>query len=522
MDVSKTAVTGSDEPSAVRAALDMAVWGVPLAATLGAVSLLVVLFFDTFESIVSIWWRSETFAHGFLILPIALYLVWDERAGLRGLAPVPEFRVLPLLAMIGFGWLACRLAGVLVLEQYFAVASIPVAVWAVLGNVVMRQLAFPLGFLLLGVPVGEFLIPPLIDFTAWFTVAGLRLTGVAVLRDGNLLTLAGSQWSVVEACSGLRYLIACVTLGLLYAHLTYRSWWRRGLCVLASVIVPIIANGFRAYMIVMMGHLSNMKLAVGVDHLIYGWVFFGVVIFIFFWVGSFFREDNVARPERVPAGSPSPLVARSRFLVAGVAVVLVAALWPAWAARADNDAVELAQSPALPDAVGGWAAVPLPPMGWQPHYVGADVTGGRVYERDGEHVGLHLACYAAQRQGSELVSSSNTLVSPDDSSRRQLETEERVVALETGALDVMESVLDSRGSRLRVWQWYWIGGVSTVSPYYAKLLELSGKLSARPPLACGVVAYTAEGPAAASRMEAFLTRAVSDVETSLAALGRDR
>jgi EpsI family protein len=242
-------------------------------------------------------------------------------------------------------------------------------------------------------------------------------------------------------------------------------------------------------------------------------------------VGSFFREDNVERPERVSVESPSPPVARSRFLVAGVAVVLVAALWPAWAARADNDAVELASSltPVLPEALGDWAAVPMPPASWRPHYVGADVGHARSYERNGEHIGLHVACYAAQRQGAELVTSSNTLVAPEDSSWRRLGTKTRVVSLETGTLDVMESVLESRASRLLVWKWYWIGGVSTVSPYYAKLLELSGKLSARPPpLACGVAAYTAEGAAAASRMEAFLSRAVSDIETSLAALGRDR
>ncbi len=281
MEASKAADERTDKSAGTRPGLDVAVWRVPLAVTVVTSALLVALFYDTFRSLISIWWRSETFAHGFLILPISLYLIWDERERFRGLAPCPNYRALGLLGLVGFGWLSCRLAGVLVLEQYFAVAAIPIAVWAVLGNAVTRQLAFPLGFLLLGIPVGEFLIPPLIDFTAAFTVAGLRLTGVPVLQVGNQLTLANSRWSVVEACSGLRYLIACVTLAILYAHLTYRSWFKRGLCVLASVIVPIIANGFRAYMIVMMGHLSDMKLAVGVDHLIYGWVFFGVVVLLF-------------------------------------------------------------------------------------------------------------------------------------------------------------------------------------------------------------------------------------------------
>ena len=96
---------------------------------------------------------------------------------------------------------------------------------------------------------------------------------------------------MVEACSGLRYLIASLTLGFLYAYLTYRSLARRAIFVAVSVIVPIVANWLRAYMIVMIGHLSGMQYAVGVDHLIYGWLFFGVVMLILFWIGSIWRED---------------------------------------------------------------------------------------------------------------------------------------------------------------------------------------------------------------------------------------
>ena len=72
------------------------------------------------------------------------------------------------------------------------------------------------------------------------------------------------------------------------------------LFVALSVIVPIIANGMRAYMIVMIAHLSDMKLALGVDHLIYGWVFFGIVMLLLFWIGSFWREI------------PAPTVPRGR------------------------------------------------------------------------------------------------------------------------------------------------------------------------------------------------------------------
>jgi EpsI family protein len=410
---------------------------------------------------------------------------------------------------------------VLVVEQYLAVAMIPVAVWAVLGSAVTRALAFPLGFLLLGVPVGEVLIPPLIDFTAAFTVAGLRLSGVPVLQQGNFLTLANSHWSVVEACSGLRYLIACVTLGVLYAHLTYRSWWRRGLCLLASIIVPIIANGFRAYMIVMLGYLSDMTIAVGIDHLIYGWVFFGVVILLFFWVGSFFREDNVERPAPSRAAAPQSRGPIRGFLAAGALVAVTATVWPVWASVADSRTVARLTSWALPESVGEWVASSAR-TNWAPQFVGADFVAQQSYrrrERD-EWVGVYTACYTAQTQGAELVNSSNVLA-PDDSGWRELETTERAVALSRGRHDVVESQLDARGPKLLVWKWYWIDGTSTVSPYRAKLIELTGKLLAGPPLACGMIVYTPDSDAAAPRLTDFLNAAGPSIESGLASLRAD-
>ena len=140
--------------------------------------------------------------------------------------------------------------------------------------------------------MGDGLNPVLMDFTADTLEALIRMTGIPVYREGTFLSLPSGNWSVVEACSGLRYLIASVTLGLIYAYLTYQSLWRRGLFDLASILVPIAANSLRAYGIVMIGHTSDMTLAVGVDHLIYGWVFFGLVMLLLFWVGSFWQQPN--------------------------------------------------------------------------------------------------------------------------------------------------------------------------------------------------------------------------------------
>ena len=133
-----------------------------------------------------------------------------------------------------------------------SVATAPVArvpaqqgFWAILGHEMGRLLAFPLGFLFFAVPMGEALIPPMMEFTATSTVWMIQQTGIPVFREGLYFTLPSGNWSVVEACSGVRYIIASVTLGVLYAYMTYRSFWRRGLFVLASIIMPIFANSAR-------------------------------------------------------------------------------------------------------------------------------------------------------------------------------------------------------------------------------------------------------------------------------------
>ncbi len=280
-------------------------WRRALPLVLATVVLLVAVYWRTAESIVAIWYRSETFAHGFLIVPISVYLIWARRREIATIAPAPDWLGFVLLAGAGLAWLVAAAGQVQVVQQYALVAMIIASVIAVVGRKVALALAFPLGFLFLGVPIGEALIPPLMDWTADFTVTALQITGIPVFREGTFFTIPSGNWSVVEGCSGLRYLIASITVGALYAYLNYRVLWKRILFVVLSIVVPILANGFRAYMIVMIAHLSDMKLALGVDHLIYGWVFFGLVMLLLFWVGSYWRDPDRDATDRRVGGETS-------------------------------------------------------------------------------------------------------------------------------------------------------------------------------------------------------------------------
>jgi exosortase A len=370
-------------------------WGRVQYLLICALAAVVALFYDTAWSMVSIWLRSETFAHGFLIVPISLWLVWEKRSALRYTAPRPSYIPLVLMLFVGFGWLLATLVDVLVIQQLAFVGILVLTIWAIIGTPAARLLMFPLGFLFFAVPVGEALIHPLMNFTVDFTVGMLRLTGIPVYREGTFFSIPSGDWSVMEACSGLRYLIASVTLGVLYAYLTYRRLWRRVLFMLFAIAVPVVANGIRAYMIVMIAHMSGNKLAHGIDHFVYGWMFFGIVVTIMFIIGAFWRDA----PQQAPIASRTSDQATCRSKPTGVALaaVLIAGLGPTLAAVLSyQPSVRPSLSLKAPAPFGEWQLREASSWDWRPHLVGPDAVQYSFYWSDKNGViGLYLGSIGA-------------------------------------------------------------------------------------------------------------------------------
>ena len=396
-------------------------WALALGLIFGALLWLIVWYGETAYSIVAIWNRSETYAHGYLIVPISAWLIWKNRYENSQQLPWPNLWGLPVIALVGFGWLMARLAGAGVVQQYALVLMIPLLVWTILGTKVVKTLCFPLCFLLLAVSFGDFLLPPLMEGTAEFTIFALKLSGIPVYREGLFFNIPSGNWSVVEACSGLRYLIASFTLGLLYAYLTYRSLMRRMIFVVIAIVLPILANWLRAYGIVMIGHWSSMKLAVGVDHLIYGWVFFGIVMMIMFAIGAKWREDDLApdvRKEFMPDVSPQVRPPLAAFMIASLASIVLVSVWPALAAQREG---AIASAPPV-------LVAPIPAHGWRPdtaeiadltlHFLNTRARIRQTYSNNGQRVSLFVGYYRNQAQTSQLITSNNVLVPSEGSNWR--------------------------------------------------------------------------------------------------------
>lgn len=282
-----------------------------------------IVYQDAILGMEAIWSRSDTFAHGYFILPISIWLLWRDKENLLASKVNSTWLPLPILAGSLFVWLFSYAADINVLGQLSAVVSLICIIWLMVGNKVTWRYKFPLAYLFFSVPMGEHLIPQLQDITAWFTVEFLKLNGIPVYVDGLYIQIPTGMFEVAVACSGIRYLIASIAVGTLFAYLTYTKTHKQIIFILFSLFLPILANGIRAYGIVAIAHYSNMKYATGVDHLLYGWIFFGLVIMLMFWVGGLFADAEKTQNNKVSTSNDKPLSQAGRVKTATALVLLV-------------------------------------------------------------------------------------------------------------------------------------------------------------------------------------------------------
>ena len=165
-------------------------------------------------------WAKDPLGHGYLVIPGALYLAWTRREPLQRANSRPAFWWLPLLALGSLFWLLANATSTTALQQFCLAFLVVGFVWGTLGTPAARELAFPLGFLLFAVPIGDYLVPTLQNVTAAFAVKLLQLSGVPVLLNREVISIPGSIWEVAAACSGINYLMSALVMAYLYAGLT--------------------------------------------------------------------------------------------------------------------------------------------------------------------------------------------------------------------------------------------------------------------------------------------------------------
>ena len=508
----------TEDPHAAKEAGKLTVpWQQAMLALILLVVWILFLYRDTGVAMVTIWYRSETFTHGFLVPPIVLWLVWRQRQSIAAINPKPMVGALVFVAGTAFTWLLGDLVAVNAVTQFAFVTLLVLSVPAILGIAVTRLIIFPLGFLFFCVPVGEFLLPQLMEWTANFTVLALRLSGIPVYREGLQFVIPSGNWSVVEACSGVRYLIASLTVGTLFAYLNYQSTKKRLLFVLVSILVPVVANWLRAYMIVMLGHLSGNKLAAGVDHLIYGWVFFGIVIMLMFIIGARWAEPETrAEASFRVSATPMPPGQSTKLWISsfGFAVLLALPQLAIWVIHNTEKSGPVLLDP--PAALAADWKADLSTLGqvFKPAFQHPSAEFNTTYSRQSRHVGLYLGYYRHQDYERKLVSSNNVLVTSKDANWAQVSSATKAVSMGGKLANLRVAELRSAAlaasaheGHLVVGQIYWINGTLTASDYLAKVYSALYRLIGQGDDSAVIVVYAAKDQAAGGEllMESFLS-----------------
>ncbi|QFT78023.1 exosortase A [Erythrobacter sp. THAF29] len=236
------------------------------------------------------WWNIDTYTHILLVPPIIGWLVWLRVDELRKLVPAPWLPGLGLVAAALGLWVIGRSTGINLFAHAGAVGALQAAVVAILGVRAALLLALPIGFATFLVPFGDEIIPALQFVTAKIAVALTHWSGIPALVDGIYIETPVGLFIVAEACSGVKFLVAMVTLAVLVCFTRFESWTHRAAFMAASIVVPIIANGARAWGTIYIAQFQGVEFAAGFDHIFYGWIFFALVVAILIAGASKFFE----------------------------------------------------------------------------------------------------------------------------------------------------------------------------------------------------------------------------------------
>jgi len=436
--------------------------GILLLATLAA-------FHDSVAAAVRVWWVSPTYSHCFLIIPIVLWLIWEKRPLLAAHSPSLAPKALLAIPLLVLMWWMGDLAAINEVQQYAMVAIMQALIVALIGIPICRVIWFPIFYLLALVPTGEYLIVPMQHFATRFVDIALNLLGIPHYTEGTTFELTNGRFEIAEACAGLRFLIATVTLGVLFCYLMFRRIAKTALFLLACVAVPLIGNGLRCVGIILLAHFTNNEYGAGADHIVYGWGFNIAILVVLGILGFMFRDDF----EDKDVIRATPAVAPARLgLVTALAALLVTT-GPALAWWHDNylstpDLMALENPFRVSGAMSSTSL-------WLPQFSGLDARA-RANTGTGlaaDRVDMFLGYYAKPRPGHSMTAHANQLWN-----NGWILSDTRVTTVHLGGqqIPVQEWLISSPAERRLVWSTYWVDGHFVTSLFKVKLLQAAAAL----------------------------------------------
>lgn len=359
------------------------------------------------------WDTQEEYSHGYLIPVVTAWLLWSRRDALSANVGQPNW-IGPVLVLLAIAMhVIGELSAIYILSQIGFIIALIGIVLGVGGYSLLKVAFVPIAFLLFAIPLPYFIDAELTLrlqlISSELGVFFIRMFGIPVYLDGNIIDMGSYKLQVVDACSGLRYLYPLLSLSFLAAYLFHAPLWQRLLVFLSSIPIAIGMNGFRIGLVGILVNRWGNQMAEGVLHLFEGWVIFLAcsillaaemyVLALFSGKGLFevFYFPRIAL--KLPRGlepkslGTSPLVTCLVLLCAGSVAVYVVS------GRSEpiQDRTRFVE---FPDQIGQWRGhTAMLDLATEQALKVDDYILSDYARPDGKTVNLYVAYYASQRKG---------------------------------------------------------------------------------------------------------------------------
>lgn len=473
-------------------------WRRHLVALAALSAAILAIFHRDAADMAGLWWQSSTFTHCLLMVPMIGWLVSQRAALLKPLTPAYWGPALIWMAGAGLVWLVGEAAGVGLFRQLGLVLMLQGAVAATLGEKLVRGLIFPLGYALLLVPFGEELVPLLQTLTARISIVLLHLSGLSAEIEGVFITTRAGFFEVAEACSGVNFLIAMLAYAVFAAHLCFKSWTRRIVFVALALATTVLANALRAYGTMVAAEIWGIERAGGIDHVFYGWIFFGLVILLVMLVARrwFDRPANDVAVDVAGLGGPPRHDGFAKVVLP--AALAIPLLFAAWGWLVGGRSAPLPETMAIASPAG-WSAASSEQVAWMPRFDGADQRLVRTFaDAKGRRVTIAIGGYERQAEGREVVAFGQGAVDPDS----QWAWSAALPPVDGGKT---ERLLHPGPVLRDAATWYVVDGRATGSPRGAKFAGLKARLFGGDPRALSLIVSSEEGQGGRDAIVAFLS-----------------
>ena len=393
------------------------VWGINSLTwlLLGVIAVLLgAMFFGGLEYMIGQWSREE-YSHGYLLPAISAFLIWQQRSRLE---KTPFTGSWAGLAIVGFGlvlMIAGRLSTLYIVTQYAFLIVLTGLLLSLMGWRGFKIILVPFLLLVFMIPLPSFLYNNLSShlqlLSSKLGVEVIRMFGISVYLEGNVIDLGDYKLQVVEACNGLRYLFPLMSFGFICAYLFKAPVWQRAVIFLSTIPITVLMNSFRIGVIGVLVDNWGTAHAEGFLHDFEGWVIFmacTAILFALMWILVRFQKER--RPLReafgleFPAPSPKEGGVRSRPMPKSFIVSVVMLVVASLAAFGLDERTEVIPErivlSQLPAKVGEWKGredkiedIYLSALKLTDYYIG-DFTNPA-----GDEVNFYIAYYASQRSG---------------------------------------------------------------------------------------------------------------------------